>query len=67
MEIVFTFRVKGKDVPEFVKGMGKGVLATVTINTEDGQPLTPAQRLILHDEVTKTILDEIIEVTVDEK
>jgi hypothetical protein len=60
MKVIFTVKVKGKNVPEFKSGMGKGVLERVIISykDEDIKKISgPRLLLKLIEEETKIVND----------
>lgn len=64
MDIEYTVKVKGKNVPKFAKGLGKGVLSKVVISYKGmtKEKITPMFYVHMDDQ-KKKLLDDCIEVS----
>lgn len=63
MKVVFTVKVKGKNVPEFKKGLGKGVIARTIISYKDDdvkEISTPRLLLQLMEEEDKIVKECVV-------
>lgn len=63
MDVLFTVKIKGKNVPEFKKGLGKGVLAkmVITYDSKEFKTMSGPRQLIMLLEQENKILSECVE------